>query len=70
MNQEQRNELIAQYNAGYDEVVAALKDFPADRLTAHPIPGKWSAREIIHHLADSEGLRQSGCGACLLKTGP
>ena len=55
MNQEQRNELIAQYNAGYDEVVAALKDFPVDRLTAHPIPGKWSAREIIHHLADSEG---------------
>jgi len=29
-------------------------------LTAHPIPGKWSAAEIIHHLADSEttsGLR-------------
>lgn len=54
MNQEERNELIARYSAGYDEVIAALADFPAHLLTAHPIPGKWSAREIIHHLADSE----------------
>jgi hypothetical protein len=23
-------------------------------LTAHPIAGKWSAAEIVHHLADSE----------------
>jgi hypothetical protein len=23
-------------------------------LDAHPAPGKWSAREIVHHLADSE----------------
>ena len=54
MNQEERNELIARYGAGYDEVVDALKGFPAELLTAHPLPGKWSAREIVHHLADSE----------------
>jgi hypothetical protein len=47
-------ELVAQYKAGYDEVVDSLKDFPADSLVSHPIPGKWSAREIVHHLADSE----------------
>jgi len=46
--------LIAKYKAGYDEVTASLKDFPAASLTAHPIPGKWSAREIVHHLGDSE----------------
>ena len=55
MNQEERNELIARYGAGYDEVVDALQGFPAELLTAHPLPGKWSAREIVHHLADSEG---------------
>lgn len=55
MNQEKRNELIDQYSAGYAEVVDALRDFPEDLLTAHPLPGKWSAREIVHHLADSEG---------------
>ena len=54
MNQGERNELIARYSAGYDEVAAALQDFPSELLTAHPLPGKWSAREIVHHLADSE----------------
>jgi len=49
-----RHELIAQYEAGFDEVQRALADFPEAQLTARPIPGKWSACEIIHHLADSE----------------
>ena len=54
MKQDERNELIARYSAGYDEVVDALTDFPSESLSAHPLPGKWSAREIVHHLADSE----------------
>lgn len=60
MTNQEREQLIAKYKAGYDEVVTALKDFPQDSLTAHPIEGKWSAAEIVHHLADSEttsGLR-------------
>ena len=31
-----------------------MEGFPPDLLTAHPIAGKWSAAEIVHHLADSE----------------
>jgi len=54
MNVEERGLLIEKYSAGYQEVIKALDGFPAESLTAHPIPGKWSAREIIHHLADSE----------------
>ena len=54
MTPEERTALIAKYAAGYDEVVNALDGFPADSLGAHPIPGKWSAREIVHHLGDSE----------------
>lgn len=54
MELKERNELIAKYNKGYDEVLNALQDFPPDKLRAHPISGKWSACEIIHHLADSE----------------
>ncbi|HEX8843705.1 MAG TPA: DinB family protein [Pyrinomonadaceae bacterium] len=54
MTPEERQELISKYEAGYDEVVRSLEGFPADQLTAHPIPGKWSAREIVQHLADSE----------------
>ena len=60
MTSEERHKLIAVYKDGYNTVVAALEGFPQDSLTAHPIAGKWSAAEIVHHLADSEttsGLR-------------
>jgi len=60
MDRQERDRLIAQYQAGYDEVAGALKGFPPGALTAHPLSGKWSAAEIVHHLADSEttsGLR-------------
>ena len=56
MAPEERSRLIAQYAAGAREVEAALDGFPALALTAHPFPGKWSAREIVHHLADSESF--------------
>jgi DinB superfamily len=54
MTTAERKALIERYKAAYGEVVRALDGFPEDRLTAHPIPGKWSAAEIVHHLADSE----------------
>jgi hypothetical protein len=54
MTPEERQQLISQYEAGYDEVVRSLEGFPVDQQTAHPLPGKWSAREIVQHLADSE----------------
>ena len=54
MTPEERNALIKQYANGYDEVVSALNDFPAESLGARLIPGKWTAREIVHHLGDSE----------------
>lgn len=54
MTPEERKQLIEQYAAGYEEVRRSLEGFPEDALTAHPIEGKWSAREILHHLADSE----------------
>jgi hypothetical protein len=54
MTPEERNELIAKYAAGYEEVAQALNGFPAESLNARLIPGKWSAREIVHHLGDSE----------------
>lgn len=54
MTAEERSTLIHRYLDGPDEVDRALEGFPAMHLTAHPIPGKWSAAEIVHHLADSE----------------
>jgi len=54
MDHARRQALIARYREGYAEVARALEGFPAQDLTARPIPGKWTAAEIVHHLADSE----------------
>ena len=54
MDSQERQELIARYKDGSNQVAESLNAFPPDSLTAHPIPGKWSAAEIVHHLADSE----------------
>jgi len=56
MTLQERQELIARYKDGYNEVRKNLDGFPPDKLTAHPIAGKWSAAEIVHHLADSETI--------------
>ena len=51
-----RQALIAKYKAGYDEVVRALAGIAADERDWRPAPGEWSAREVVHHLADSETI--------------
>jgi hypothetical protein len=56
MTRQERDQLIAQYSAGYHQVANALQVFPESALRKHPIPGKWSATEIVHHLADSESI--------------
>jgi DinB family protein len=56
LSREQRTTLIDRYAAGYEQVTRALDGFPSGGLTAHPLPGKWSAAEIVHHLADSESI--------------
>jgi len=54
MTPDERNQLIAQYKDGYRVVAEALVKITPEELDAKPAPGKWSARQIIHHLADSE----------------
>ena len=60
MTPEERKQLIDRYADGHGEVVRALEGLSEADLSAHPVPGKWSAREIVLHLGDSEtisGLR-------------
>jgi hypothetical protein len=54
MTSTERAALIAQYKAGPAAVRAALDGITEHELDARPGPGTWSAREIVHHLADSE----------------
>jgi DinB superfamily len=54
MDAHTRKRLIDQYKDGYRAVAEALAGATDAELDAHPAAGKWSAREIVHHLADSE----------------
>ena len=54
MDRTRRDALVAQYKAGYAQVMSALEGATDDELDRRPAPGKWTSREIVHHLADSE----------------
>ena len=54
MDVKEREKLIALYRDGYRAVVEALHGATEEELTARPGPAQWSARQIVHHLADSE----------------
>jgi hypothetical protein len=49
-----RKQLVEKYRDGYRMVLEALDKITDRELDIRPGPGKWSAREIVHHLADSE----------------
>jgi hypothetical protein len=54
MDSNKRKELIDRYKEGHRAVTESLAGATDAELDAHPAPGKWSAREIVHQLADSE----------------
>jgi DinB family protein len=54
MEQTEREQLMAQYADGYSVIAQELLKITPEELDARPAPGKWTAREIVHHLADSE----------------
>src|SRR5918995_5815202 len=54
MDDQERRKLIAQYRDGYRAVAEVLDGISNEELDARSAPGRWSAREIVHHLADSE----------------
>ena len=54
MDSATRNTLLAQYESGYQVVLAALEGMGDAELDRRPAQDDWTAREIVHHLADSE----------------
>jgi DinB superfamily len=49
-----RHALLDRYRTGFDAVVDALSGISPDELDRRPPGSDWTAREICHHLADSE----------------
>jgi hypothetical protein len=54
MERAARRLLLEKYREGFRVVSEALRGISERELDARPAPGKWSPREIVHHLADSE----------------
>jgi hypothetical protein len=54
VDSDERKKLVAQYRDGYAAIAEALLKITPEELECKPGPGRWSAREIIHHLADIE----------------
>jgi hypothetical protein len=54
MDADTRKRLVDRYKDGYRQVAEAVQGATDEELDAHPGSEKWSAREIVHHLADSE----------------
>jgi hypothetical protein len=48
--------LIEQYLAGPDLLRRRIAGMTKDQLLARPIPGKWSTKEVVCHLADYEPI--------------
>ena len=50
----ERAALFERYQQGYQAVLDALAGSPTPNWTRARRPGDWTAREVVHHLADSE----------------
>jgi DinB superfamily len=50
----ERQQLIHRYRDGYRAVTAALTNLTDAELDKRPADDAWTAREVVHHLADSE----------------
>jgi DinB superfamily len=49
-----RRLLIERYREGHGAVIEALRGATEAELDARPAADEWTAREVVHHLADSE----------------
>ena len=54
MDELTRRELIGRYRDGYGRSDAGAGWVHFDELDRRPAPDQWTAREIVHHLGDSE----------------
>jgi hypothetical protein len=50
----QRDELMRRYEEGPERLITAMQDVSDAELDYRPADGGWSAREVVHHTADSE----------------
>ncbi len=70
MTADARAELVARYKGGSAEVADAVRGITAEELDWRPAPEEWSAREIVHHLADADTMAAARLRRILTEDNP
>jgi len=64
-----QEEIITQYAAGIEQLDTALKGLSPSDLDLSREKGKWTIRQILHHIADAEDLWKISIKAALGNSG-
>lgn len=64
-----RTEHLENFRQGFEKLKTALQQYPRQIFDYKPSPEKWSIREIIIHLADSEVNGYSRCRKIISEPG-
>ncbi len=69
MNTEERRQKLARYRDAHDLLARALEKFPEAMWDYKPGPERWSIREIILHITDSEANSYIRCRRAIAEPG-
>ncbi|MFN8453680.1 MAG: DinB family protein [Anaerolineae bacterium] len=69
MNHQERSQKIESYGVAYQQLVAALKEFPTEMWQFRPTPDRWTIHEIVIHIADSEANSYVRCRRFIAEPG-
>lgn len=64
------SELIEKYCAGPQQLADAVRGMTPEQINAAPIPGKWSTRQVICHIADFEPILSDRMMRVLVEDNP
>ncbi len=64
-----RSELLESYLKGHEKIKKALLEIPAKMWDYKPAEDKWSVKEIVVHLADSEANAYVRCRKIVAESG-
>lgn len=70
MDGNERSRMIERYRAGADAVMDAASSLTDAELDRAPDDGGWSARQVVHHLAESEIMSAVRLRRLLAEDGP
>jgi uncharacterized damage-inducible protein DinB len=62
-------QIVSQYAVGAEELDTALAGLSESDLDLCRQPGKWSIRQIVHHIVDTEDIWKTGIKAAMGNSG-